>query len=50
MIRFIKADAKHLYEVEVKGGSIDVEANTRTEAAARARKAGYEVKSVNMIG
>ena len=44
----------HLYEIEVNRDGIKslirVEANTRTQAAAKARAAGYDVRSVNMIG
>lgn len=50
-VTLVKADTKHLYEVKVEGGgSVDVQANTRTEAGKRARDAGYKVLSVNMIG
>lgn len=43
-------NAKHSYEVEVKGGYVKVDANTRTQAAKRAEKAGYTVRSVNLVG
>lgn len=50
--------AAHLYAVEVEHNaqngrgtfSLDVDANTRNQAAAIARAAGYAVCSVNMIG
>ena len=52
-------NAKHSYDVEIsvyKNGkyytsdSVSVEANNRTQAGSMVRKAGYEVRSVNMIG
>jgi hypothetical protein len=49
-VRIVKANTKHLYEIQVPGGYIQVEANNRTQAASIARKAGYEVLSVNMVG
>lgn len=50
-VRLVKADSKHLYEVEVQPkGYVEVEANTSAQAVSRAEKAGYEVKSVNMVG
>jgi len=49
-VRLVKANTKHLYEVEVTGGFVEVEANTRSQAMARAEKAGYVVRSVNMVG
>lgn len=46
-----KATAKHLYSVEIEGGkAIEVDANTNTQAVSIAKKAGYVVRSVNMIG
>jgi len=52
-------NAKHSYDVEVsvyKDGKyhtsdgVEVWANNRTQAGSIARKAGYDVRSVNMIG
>ena len=52
-------NAKHRYDVEVsvyKDGKyhtsdgIDVWANNRTQAASMVKKAGYDVRSVNMHG
>ena len=52
-------NAKHSYDVEVsvyKDGkyhtsdNVSVEANNRTQAGSMVRKAGYDVRSVNMIG
>lgn len=52
-------NAKHSYDVEVsvyKNGKyhtsdgVEVFANNRAQAGSMARKAGYEVRSVNMIG
>ena len=52
--RITKSNTSHLYRLEVTKdgakGQVDVEANTRSQAANMARKAGYEVASVNMIG
>jgi hypothetical protein len=46
--------AKHLYSLEVAvdgtGTTILVDACNRTQAASIAKRAGYEVFSVNMIG
>ena len=46
--------SKHLYEVETKVDGnivkIDVHADTRTQATKLAKAAGYEVRSVNMVG
>lgn len=46
--------ASHLYciEVELNGqrGEVEVDANNRAQASAIAEKAGYEVRSVNMVG
>jgi len=53
----LQPNAKHAYDVQVKavwmpGGSglLRVEANNRTQASSLARKAGWEVMSVNMVG
>ena len=52
-------NANHSYDVEVsvyKDGkyhtsdNVGVEANNRTQAASMVRKAGYDVRSVNMTG
>ena len=44
-------NAKHAYDVEVSAtDSVEVWANNRTQARSMARKAGYDVRSVNMIG
>ncbi len=42
----------HAYNVEVSrnGDYVLVHASNRTSAAATAKKAGYEVRSVNMVG
>lgn len=50
MIRINKENTKHLYQLQVEGGYIQVEANTITQAGAIARKLGYKVLSGNMIG
>lgn len=55
MTRLGPANAKHLYDVETTGKDgeriiIQVEANNRDQAARIAVKAGYEVRSVNMVG
>lgn len=42
--------ARHLYEVDTTAGRIDVHAHNRRIAQGYAVKAGYEVKSVNMVG
>lgn len=46
--------AKHSYDVEVMKdgmiGLVAVEANNRSQAASIVAKAGYEVRSVNMVG
>jgi hypothetical protein len=42
--------ARHAYDVETTVGCIRVEANSRSIAATKARKAGYTVLSVNMVG
>ena len=54
-IATIKNDkARHSYDVEVGDGRMDgyvtVEANSRDQAARIAERAGYVVRSVNMIG
>jgi type II secretory pathway component PulF len=54
-IRINTPNTKHLYEIETVGKEghkikIEVEADNRNQAASVARKAGYEVHSVNMIG
>ncbi len=52
-------NAKHRYDVEVsvyKDGkyhtsdNVSVEANNRTQAGSMVRKAGYDVRSVNITG
>lgn len=49
--RINKTGSKHLYDVEVASGKyVQVEANTRAQAASIAGKHGYTVRSVNMIG
>lgn len=53
--RISKANTAHLYSIEVKlkdgtKGQVDVEGNNRNQAASLAKKAGYEVCSVNMVG
>ena len=51
MIRINKPNSKHLYMIEVAYGEyIKVEANNRTQAAAIAKRNGYEVRSVSMEG
>jgi hypothetical protein len=49
-----RKNAKHLYDVEVEGPNgpftIEVDANTSSQASAVATKAGYVVRSVNMVG
>lgn len=42
--------AAHLYEVVTTAGRIDVHAQNRRIAQGYAIKAGYDVKSVNMVG
>jgi hypothetical protein len=45
------AKAKHSYAIEyAPGQSVRVDANTRAQAASRAKKAGLTVRSVNMLG
>ena len=48
--RINKVGTKHLYEVEVSQGVVQVEANTRAQAAKIAEAKGYTVRSVNMVG
>jgi hypothetical protein len=51
MIRINTQNTEHLYEIEISAAEkIEVEANTRSQAASIAKKAGFEVRSVNMIG
>lgn len=44
----------HLYRIEIRRGDetkiVDIEAKNRTQAASIARKGGWEVCWVNMIG
>lgn len=56
-VRYTDEVSKHRYHMEATdlrtGARISplvVDGNTRTQAAAKARKLGYEVKSVNMVG
>jgi len=41
---------KHLFELGTDKGRIEVHANTRTGAASKAKREGYEVRDVNMVG
>ena len=55
MNRFGNKDAKHLYELIVALpdhtlASVLIDADSRSQAAAIAKRQGYEVMSVNMIG
>jgi len=59
MTRIGGPKAKHLYEVEVQNPNpyqgaciirIEVDADHSSQAGSIARKAGYKVRSVNMIG
>lgn len=44
-------NSKHTFAVEyAPNKEVRVDANNRTQAAARAKKAGYTVRSVNMLG
>lgn len=43
-------NSRHLYEIGTQKGRIEVEANTRTQAASIAKQHGYEVHDVNMVG
>lgn len=49
MTRINTPNTKHLYTIETTTGYVDVEANNRTQAAAIAKRNGYEVRSVNMV-
>lgn len=50
-VRIEPKPANHLYQLEVRDGKdIEVVANTSSQAIAIASKAGYEVRSVNMVG
>lgn len=41
----------HAYDVETNAGTFSyVYANNRTQAAARVKRDGFEVRSVNMVG
>ena len=40
----------HSFEVETRAGVIKVNANNRAQAGVITRDAGYEVRSVNMVG
>lgn len=42
--------ARHLYEIGTDKGKIEVHAGTRTAAATIAKRAGYVVRDVNMVG
>jgi hypothetical protein len=47
------ANARHLYEVETApgmAGIVEVEAMDRAHACRLAERAGYTVRSVNMVG
>ena len=48
--RIADRNAKHSYEIETKDGYVCVDADTRSQAAKRAKQAGHEVLSVNFIG
>jgi hypothetical protein len=54
MIRLNKPNTKHLYEIGTwingRRARIEVEANTRTQAAAIAKREGYQVDDVNTVG
>ena len=41
---------KHAYDISTNSGRFIVHAATRAQAAARLRRAGFEVRDVNMIG
>lgn len=47
-------NAKHAYDVEVGNGKLEgfvnVKANSRAQAARLVERAGYVVRSVNMVG
>jgi hypothetical protein len=42
-------NSRHMYELGTDRGRIEVEANTRAQAAAAAKRAGYVVRDVNMV-
>lgn len=48
--RIADRNAKHSYEIETKEGYVSVDADTRSQAAKRAKQAGHEVLSVNFLG
>ena len=50
MTRINTPNTRHLYEIGTDKGRIEVEANTREQAANIARKGGYQVRDVNMVG
>jgi len=50
MTRINTPNTRHLYEIGTDKGRILVEANTRSQAANIARKDGYQVHDVNMVG
>jgi hypothetical protein len=50
MIVITKAGTIHAYEINTSNGKIEVHANTRSQAASIAKKAGYNVRDVNMVG
>lgn len=50
MTRINTPNTHHLYEIRTNKGRIEVEANTRAQAASIASKHGYEVLDVNMVG
>lgn len=56
MERINTPNTKHLYEIGYAdgqgrhAGTVQVEANTRSQACAIAKRAGYTVRDCNMIG
>ncbi len=48
--RITTPGSAHLYELGTDKGMVQVEANTRASAAAKAKRAGYVVRDVNMVG
>lgn len=52
IIRLGNKNAKHRYEIQITAryDVVVVDANNRTQAATIAKKAGYNVMSVNMVG
>lgn len=50
MTRINTPNTHHLFEIGTDKGRIEVEANTRAQAASIAKKAGYQVRDVNMVG